>query len=269
MPLAADIRTVQGHFGSSVASFFSFYRWIIVTNVYAAVICIIFLILHMYRLYNTEYANTWSFYVLLPGFMAISSYPPEDQYQYLAITLLLPSILFFDAIRKWVHEDGNSKVINSIESEQENIKFAKQFLCCWDHSLTLATDVEDLQCTIGSNMATMIQVDKEKGKTLERTFNEKVKMNMRRSFGLLIYTVMLVASWATIIFLTAQQNVLGKQLAENFEGASYVASSIVPGCVTAINSLLPILIEKITQFENWDSEKVRFMRRYCIALFCD
>jgi hypothetical protein len=162
MPLAADIRTVQGHFGSSVASFFSFYRWIIVTNVYAAVICIIFLILHMYRLYAVGYENTFQFYVLLPGFMAISSYQSEDKYQYLGLTLLLPTILFFDAIRKWVHEDGNSKVINSIESEQENIKFAKQFLCCWDHSLTLATDVEDLQCTIGSNMATMIQVDKEK-----------------------------------------------------------------------------------------------------------
>jgi hypothetical protein len=45
------------------------------------------------------------------------------------------------------------------------------------------------------------------------------------------------------------------QLAENFEGASYIASSIVPGCVTAINSLLPILIEMITKFESWDSEK--------------
>jgi len=179
----------------------------------------------------------------------------QDRYQYLGLTLLLPTILFFDAIRKWVNEDANSKIINSIEAEQENIKFAKQFLCCWDHSLTLATDVEDLQCTIGSNMATMIQVDKEQGKTQERTFNEKVKMAIRRSAGLLVYTIMLLASWATIIFLTAQQNVLAKQLAESIDGASYIASSIVPGCVTAINSLLPILIDKITQFESWDSEK--------------
>jgi hypothetical protein len=37
-------------------------------------------------------------------------------------------------------------------------------------------------------------------------------MHLRRSFGLLIYTVMLIASWATIIFLTAQQNVLAKQV---------------------------------------------------------
>jgi hypothetical protein len=104
-------------------------------------------------------------------------------------------------------------------------------------------------------MATMIQVDKEQGKTQERTFNEKVKMAIRRSAGLLVYTIMLLASWATIIFLTAQQNVLAKQLAESIDGASYIASSIVPGCVTAINSLLPILIDKITQFESWDSEK--------------
>jgi hypothetical protein len=49
MPLAADIRTVQGHFGSSVASFFSFYRWIIITNVWAGVLCLVFMILHFYR----------------------------------------------------------------------------------------------------------------------------------------------------------------------------------------------------------------------------
>ena len=84
MPLAADIRTVQGHFGSSVASFFSFYRWIIVTNVWAAILCIIFLILHMYRLYNTNYSNTWTMYVLLPGFMAISSHQSEVRLRQLA-----------------------------------------------------------------------------------------------------------------------------------------------------------------------------------------
>ena len=133
MPLSADIRTIQGHFGSSVASFFSFYRWIIITNVWASVLCVIFLIHHLYSLHNRKYSDTWKMYNSLPAFMAISSYEtnkanPEidDRYHYLALILLLPAILFFDAIRKWIHEDANSKVINSIEAEQANIKFAKQ-----------------------------------------------------------------------------------------------------------------------------------------------
>ena len=130
-----------------------------------------------------------------------------------------------------------------------------QFLCCWDHGLTLDNDVEDLMCTVGSNMATMIQVEKEKGNTLERTFEEKVKMAIRRGTGLLIFACILVASWTTIIFLTAQQNDLANKLKDQYPEIEFLAFNIVPGCVTAINTLLPIIIDLITKFEKWDSEK--------------
>ncbi|GMI17714.1 hypothetical protein TrLO_g1105 [Triparma laevis f. longispina] len=255
MPLAADIRTVQGHFGSSVASFFSFYRWIIITNVWAGILCLVFLILHFYSLYQVSYENIFTFYLLLPGFMATSSYGTADRYQYLALIMLLPMILFFDAIRKWINEDANSKIITSIEAEQANIKFAKQFLCCWDHGLTLNTDVEDLMCTIGSNMNTMIAVEKEKGKTLERSFNEKVKLFAKRSLGILMYICLLLASWASILYLKAQSEQVAEKLASYIEGAAYLSTSIVPGAVTVINAIVPMVIDKITKFESWDSEK--------------
>ncbi|GMH89531.1 hypothetical protein TrST_g11353 [Triparma strigata] len=257
MPLAADIRTVQGHFGSSVASFFSFYRWIIITNVWAGVLCLVFMILHFYSLYTSDpaYSDIFTFYLLLPGFMATSSYGTDDRYQYLALIMLLPMILFFDAIRKWINEDANSKIITSIEAEQANIKFAKQFLCCWDHGLTLNTDVEDLMCTIGSNMNTMIAVEKEKGKTLERSFNEKVNLFIKRSVGILLYICLLLASWASILYLKAQSQQVAEKLASYIEGASYLSTSIVPGAVTVINAIVPMIIDKITAFESWDSEK--------------
>jgi hypothetical protein len=258
MPLAGDIRNVQGHFGSSVASFFSFYRWIIITNVYAGVLCLIFLVLHLYSLLITRtgeaaFEHTFTMYVFLPGFMAISSYNTDDRYQYLALVVLLTGILFFDAIRKWISEDANSKIINSIESEQANIKFAKQFLCCWDFGLNKESDVEDLMCTIGSNMMTMLAVDREQVKE-PRNRKQLTVMYARRGTGILIYTTALVGSWATIILLTAQQNVLAEKLTD-LPGAEYFSSSIVPGCVTAINSIMPMLIDKITAFEKWDTEK--------------
>jgi len=255
MPLAADIRTVQGHFGSSVASFFSFYRWIIITNVWAGMWCLVFLIMHMYDVITTGYPDTWKFFLMMPGFMATSSYSTEDRYQYLALVLLLPLILFFDAIRKWINEDANSKIINSIEAEQANIKFAKQFLCCWDHGLTQSTDVEDLICTIGSNMSTMVAVEREKGKTLERSFNEKVKLFTKRSIGILLYICLLLISWAAIIYLKAQSQQVAEQLSSYIEGANYLSDSIVPGSVTVINVIVPVIIDKITAFESWDSEK--------------
>ena len=74
MPLAADIRTVQGHFGSSVASFFSFYRWIIISNIWAGVFCLVGLVLHLYRLLTDppkdpitgQDFDPWSNFMMLP-----------------------------------------------------------------------------------------------------------------------------------------------------------------------------------------------------------
>ena len=60
MPLSSDVRSVQGHFGSSVASFFSFYRWIIITNLWAGILCAVYLVLHLYALWSAGYANTFS-----------------------------------------------------------------------------------------------------------------------------------------------------------------------------------------------------------------
>ena len=256
--------------------------------------------------------------------MATSSYDAKDKWQYLALVVILPMSLFYTTIRKWIYEDGNSKIITSIEAEQANIKFAKQFLCCWDHGLTLNTDVEDLICTIGSNMSMLIAVEQEKGKTLERTFNEKVsvlvannelvylkslrrmsmsqigefcndgingvhivlvlaarlfafrsrfhlncrfilrcsslrssqlKIYTKRSIGILLYICLILISWALIIYLKAQSAEVAESLSSYIEGASYISGSIVPGSVTVINIIVPVIIDKITAFESWDSEK--------------
>ena len=81
-------------------------------------------------------------------------------------------------------------------------------------------------------------------------------MYARRFLGIIIYLACLLASWATILYLTAQQNDLaGKLLESGIQGAEYFSGSIVPGCVTAINSIMPMLIDKITAFEKWDTEK--------------
>ena len=101
-------------------------------------------------------------------------------------------------------------------------------------------------CTIGSNMNTMIAVEKEKGKTLERSFNEKVNLFIKRSVGILLYICLLLASWASILYLKAQSQQVAEKLASYIEGASYLSTSIVPGAVTVINAIVPMIIDKIT-----------------------
>jgi len=75
----------------------------------------------------------------------------------------------------------------------------------------------------------------------------------------LIYIALLVSGWTSIIYLTAKSEELGVQLREMADGNESIllfSDSVVPGFVTIINSALPIIIEKIVNFEKWDTEKM-------------
>ena len=87
----------------------------------------------------------------------------------------------------------------------------------------------------------MVAVENERGKTLERSFNEKVKVRGRvygtlppptpvsnviccssqlfskRSVGILLYICLLLISWATIIYLKAQSQQVAEQLSSYIE----------------------------------------------------
>ena len=153
--------------------------------------CIFFLVNHMINLWYRidpgdgtappySSAEFWKMSGFLPGFMTFSSFDEKEQYTYLGLVLLIAGTSFLDALRKWIREDSNSKELGSIEQEQEAVKYAKQFLCCWDHSLANDTDVEDLQCNIGAEMAALLDFEKEKDNTKARSFKENVLMNFRR-----------------------------------------------------------------------------------------
>jgi len=286
LPLAGDVRTVRGHFGASVASFFIFYRWIITTYIYSSTLCVFFLVRHIFNLWyridpneGTECHDQWLQHQaqplkyepcytsekfakmngFLPGFMTFSSFDENEQYEYLGLVLLIAASSLFDALRKWVKEDNISKELGSIEAEQENVKYARQFLSCWDHSLAKATDVEDMQCETGAEMVALLAFELEGANTAQRTFNELLKLKLRRFIGGIIYICLLASGWAGIIYLTTASQQIGQLLLEQFQGNEMVylvSDSIVPGCVTVINSALPILIEKIVNLERWDSEKM-------------
>ena len=259
LPLAGDVRTVRGHFGASVASFFIFYRWIITTYIYSSILCVFFLIRHIFLLwYRIDPQEFQRMNGLLPMFMTFSSYNENEKYEYLGLILLIACASFFDALRKWIKEDNISKEMSSIEAEQENVKYARQFLCCWDNSLVRSTDVEDMQCTIGAEMVAMLSFEKERDNTQSRTFKERMILRLRRFVGTILYLCLLASGWAGIIYLTTASQQVGEKLIETVQAdwVYLVSDSVVPGCVTVINSALPILIEKIVNLEKWDSEKM-------------
>jgi hypothetical protein len=101
-PLSADLRRVDARFGSSVASYFFFFRWMIMNYATIAALCIVFLIKHLIKLFQfqaldaTQRAAQWNtineplvYYLwtaeywgqvsgFLPKFMMYSSFNPGD-----------------------------------------------------------------------------------------------------------------------------------------------------------------------------------------------
>ena len=49
-PLESDLRRIEARFGSSVASFFYFFRWMILNYFLMAIICLVYLVRHILNL---------------------------------------------------------------------------------------------------------------------------------------------------------------------------------------------------------------------------
>ncbi|TYZ66192.1 hypothetical protein PybrP1_007375 [[Pythium] brassicae (nom. inval.)] len=75
-PFATDVRHIEARFGYSVASYFRFFRWIIMSFIAISLPCCAFLVLHI--LYMTAQAR------MAPRFLTLPGYSPDEGLMYSA-----------------------------------------------------------------------------------------------------------------------------------------------------------------------------------------
>ncbi|OWZ18141.1 hypothetical protein PHMEG_0007812 [Phytophthora megakarya] len=90
-PFTTDIRQIEAQFGSSVASYFRFFGWVIMTFIVVALPSFVLLVLHI--LYLSQQV----------------------------ILICMEALLLLFTLRKWIAEDRISKAVQAVENANEKV----------------------------------------------------------------------------------------------------------------------------------------------------
>ncbi|KAE8999854.1 hypothetical protein PR001_g8800 [Phytophthora rubi] len=252
-PFTTDIRQIEAQFGSSVSSYFRFFGWIIMTFTVMSVPCFVFLVLHILYLLQQPSSVNWVAYSgVMPTFLQLPGYFPDEAFVYSAILIWMEILLLLFTLRKWIAEDRMSKAVQAVENASEKPKYSRILLNAWDFSLTTSDQVSDLKKTIAEQVKIAMEEEKRAETIKSRTKKQKYILYARRFVAFIFYMMIQAASWYLIILLTTQSSQLQLQIAARAAIFAPYASSIVPAVVTVINAILPKLISLLTTIEKWD-----------------
>uniref|UniRef100_A0A7S1UGG4 TMC domain-containing protein n=1 Tax=Phaeomonas parva TaxID=124430 RepID=A0A7S1UGG4_9STRA len=265
-PLSGDIRSVKARYGSSVASYFFFYQWMIINYMILVALQILPLLYHFARA-----TKPWDFTGILPRFFVLSSYTSDERFTYALMLAGTLGFLIFTTLRKWIKDDKVRKQIQSLEESKGDddgagpggrSNFAKQFLCVWDNSVFAKESVQDSRLSNGQEILVSLETLKVVD-TKERTLQESLVLYAKRALGLLLYMGLQGVSWACIVMLLISTDAISKAMEEdvgNLSGSDTfqetATTAVISGGVSVINAVMPKVIDLLTQLESWDTAQM-------------
>ena len=106
LPFSADVRKIDSRFGSSVAAYFDFYRFMFLQFLLVAVVCVILLGYHLASLTNRgQIMGLFNSKGILPGFLNFSSFDPSENLLYSTIVVVGSTIFIFTLLFQVIHKD--------------------------------------------------------------------------------------------------------------------------------------------------------------------
>ncbi|KAG6594315.1 Arsenical-resistance protein [Phytophthora cinnamomi] len=169
-PFTTDIRQIEAQFGSSVSSYFRFFGWIIMTFMVMSLPCFVFLVLHiLYLLHQSASVNWMAYSGVIPTFLQLPGYFPDEAFVYSAILLWMELLLLLFTLRKWIAEDRMSKTVQAVDNASEKPKYSRILLNAWDFSLMTPDQVSDLKKTIAEQVKIAMEEEKRAETIKSRT----------------------------------------------------------------------------------------------------
>ncbi|KAJ0411534.1 hypothetical protein ATCC90586_001129 [Pythium insidiosum] len=257
-PFATDIRQIEARFGYSVASYFRFFRWIILAFVAVAIPALGLLVMHIVVIVRSRDAQpssdtTWRQFVgVAPRFLLLSGHYEAEALAYTSVLVAMEILLLVLTFHKWILEDRASKTVEAMDNGEKKPKFAKLILNAWDSSLSTKEAFSDMQRAIEEQLKLAMAEERLSETLRHRTKKEWYLLYARRLLAFLVYLTVQASSWYLIIVLTTQSTEIQAWIALKAKVLSPYASSIVPAAVTVLNAALPTIISLLTQLERWD-----------------
>lgn len=260
-PFKRDLSLIQSRFGSSVASYFIFTRYLINQTIATATIALGFFIWHIFNLSNAglgfnRYFDSVGY---LPYVMAYSSFSKHEGLLYDCLVLIvliwtLTSILF-----KVISEDKLVKTLHAIDIENRN-PYSKEVLASWDFSRTSLAEIEEFSGNLGNRLLQELEESKTEGIQKARSRYELFFVYSRRVMGFVSFWITVVASFTAILYVTVYGGNIASFVARaKIPGltSSNVNALIVPLILNIVNSALPKILIFITEREKWDASSTK------------
>jgi len=209
-PFKSLLKNVDSKFGSSVASYLIFYRFIFLQFVSTGIAAIIFAILHIQKMLldGHNIKSIISSNISIPSFMKFSSYKSSEASLYIIFVIVVSGILLISVIFKIIAEDKNGKELDALDKESES-HYAKEVLCYWDNTQSSLDEVKNLRGSIRNLLVQLLEETKAKGVKSRRSKLGYFMLYMRRFFAFIIYLSLQGASFAVIVFgITSYEKVL-------------------------------------------------------------
>jgi len=200
-PFKNLLKNIDSKFGSSVASYLIFYRFIFLQFVSTGIAAIIFTILHIEKMISDGHnmKSIVSSKISIPSFMKFSSYNANEASQYIIFVLVISGTLLFTVIFKIIVEDKSGKELDALDKESES-HYAKEVLCYWDNTQSSIDEVKNLRGSIRNLLVQLLEETEAKGVKSRRSKLGYLILYLRRFFVLVIYLSLQGASFTVIVF---------------------------------------------------------------------
>ncbi|XP_073840096.1 transmembrane channel-like [Musca autumnalis] len=263
IPWELRIKEIESHFGSGVASYFTFLRWLMYMNVMIALPLVLFVIGPEYfgtkndeidpRKKMTERESKVAGNLLtIWEFEGYLKYSPMFYGYYSSSTgaaahgYLLPLAYFLTAVvvyiysfvatlRKMAENSRNSK----LSSKDDECTFSWKLFTGWDFMIGHAETAHNriASVVVGFKEALLEEAEKKKDTRNWRIILQRIVVNI-------LIIVLLVASGAVVVYLVNRSEEFAKR-------DDWLSKNAVNVCMNLLSFVLPMIFEALGLFENW------------------
>ena len=251
-PFAADVRKIHSRFGSAVAAYFEFYRFMFTQFSLVAASCVVLLFYQIVKLENEgKGINVFSSKGVVPAFAKFSAFDTSQDLLYSSVVIAGSAVFIVSLFVQVIQKDRLAKELDAIDSESET-KYAKHVLCAWDFALLTRRQKDEFSGMVAQELLQLLSDSKVGAVETTRTNYEFAVIVAKRVLGFVIYIVLQIAAMAFIVYVTISATQINDNVS-NVQALRSLAPFFSAMVISAVNSSLPTVLQYITAFEAWDS----------------
>ncbi|KAL3274399.1 hypothetical protein HHI36_015792 [Cryptolaemus montrouzieri] len=270
----SSLKTIEGHFGSAISSYFKFLRWLFLMNMVVMVVTILFIILPQITfgesvnpLYNMQTFNVWDIFTGEGSFTNTPlyyGYYTNQTKNYFGISYNMPLVYFYTMMFIYLISFlilGYSVAVSYRKSfiETEGImknRFMYKVFCGWDFSIATKEGANLRSNAIYNELKELLN---DFYLTInETTFSKRLKAILIKMMTNMIILLVLVLSGYILWFLLVRYR--------NLDSGPIIIAIVA----NFFNVTLPMVFTKIAGYENYKNPRnavgITLVRSYLLGV---